>query len=110
VRRTSGPAARIYAQRICCNRKIWNYAAFFSGPSVAWLLSTAKRHRIYLGFTFVESDGLDFYNTFVLSSPDGALLGQVLKNPPCSAEAYYFRAGSDEHFIDAGLGRIGIVL
>ncbi|MDQ9171391.1 nitrilase-related carbon-nitrogen hydrolase [Oxalobacteraceae bacterium R-40] len=58
--------------------------------------------------TFVESGGLDFYNTFVLSGPNGTLLGQVRKNPPCSTESYYFKAGSDEHFIDTDLGRIGI--
>ena len=88
--------------------EIWKYAETISGRSIDWLLETAKRHHIYLGFTFVESDGKDFYNTFVLSNPDGILLGRVRKSPPCSQEAYYFRSGSDAHVIETEIGRIGI--
>jgi N-carbamoylputrescine amidase len=88
--------------------EVWDYAETISGQSVSWLLNTAKQHHIYLGFTFIECEGEHFYNTFVLSSPDGMLLGRVRKNPPCSRESYYFKAGSDAHIIETELGRIGI--
>lgn len=88
--------------------EIWGYAETINGNSVKWLLSTAKRLGIYLGFSFLEAEGEDFYNSFVLASPEGKLLGRVRKNPPASIEAYFYKAGSDSHVIETELGRIGV--
>jgi N-carbamoylputrescine amidase len=88
--------------------EIWNSAETIQGLSVKWLLSTAKRFEIYLGFSFLEADGEDFYNSFVLASPHGKLNGRVRKNPPASIEAYFYKAGSDPHVIETELGRIGV--
>ena len=88
--------------------EIWNSAETINGRSVKWLFDTAKRFGIYLGFSFLEADGEDFYNSFVLSSPSGKLLGRVRKNPPASIEAYFYRAGSDRHVIETEIGRIGV--
>jgi N-carbamoylputrescine amidase len=88
--------------------EIWNTAEPFSGRSVAWLKDTARRLGIYLGTSFLEAEGRDFYNTFALTTPDGEMAGRVRKNPPASAEAYFFRSGDDQHFIDTELGRIGV--
>lgn len=88
--------------------EIWDSAETINGNSVKWLLSTAKRFGIYLGFSFLEAEGEDFYNSFVLSSPEGKLLGRVRKSPPASIEAYFYKAGSDSHVIETELGRIGV--
>lgn len=88
--------------------KIWDFAETINGDSVNWLLRTAKDLHIYLGFTFLEADGEDFFNSFVLSSPEGELIGRVRKNPPASLEAYFYKAGSDSHVIETELGRIGV--
>lgn len=87
---------------------IWKTAERFDGPSVAWLKRTANRHAIYLGMSFVEADGSDFFNTFVLATPQGNIAGRVRKSPPASVEAYFFRAGTDTHVIDTEIGRIGV--
>lgn len=87
---------------------IWKTAETFGGASVSWLKRTAKRHGIYLGTSFVEADGHDFFNTFALATPQGKIAGRVRKSPPASVEAYFFRAGSDLHFIDTDIGRIGV--
>jgi N-carbamoylputrescine amidase len=87
---------------------IWNYAEAIKGKSVGWLLETAKRFEIYLGFTFLEADGEDFFNTFVLADPEGKLIGKVRKTPPSSVEAYFYTSGSDTHIIDSEIGRIGV--
>jgi N-carbamoylputrescine amidase len=87
---------------------IWNSAETINGNSVTWLLGTAKRFGIYLGFSFLEAEGEDFYNSFVLASPEGKLLGRVRKSPPASIEAYFYKAGSDSHVIETELGRIGV--
>jgi len=88
--------------------EIWNSAETIDGRSVNWLLTMASRFRIYLGFSFLEAEGEDFYNSFVLAGPEGKLLGRVRKNPPASIEAYFYKAGSDRHVIETELGRIGV--
>jgi len=90
--------------------EIWQTAEPFEGESMAWLKATATQHRIYLGTTFLERDGEDFYNSFVLINPDGKLAGRVRKSPPASVEAYFFRSGSDAHYIDTEIGRIGVAI
>ncbi|HXH73218.1 MAG TPA: carbon-nitrogen hydrolase family protein [Mariprofundaceae bacterium] len=86
----------------------WDSAETMRGDSVAWLKAEAKRHSIYLGFSFLEADGDDFYNSFVLATPEGEIAGRVRKNPPASVEAYFYRAGNDPHVIETELGRIGV--
>jgi N-carbamoylputrescine amidase len=79
-----------------------------SGPSLAWLRDTARRHGIHLGMSLLEVEGEDFYNAFYLATPDGGIAGRVRKQPPASVEAYLTRAGDDPHVIDTELGRIGV--
>ena len=38
---------------------LWNFAETITGNSVTWLVDTARRFGIYLGFTFLEADGDD---------------------------------------------------
>jgi len=87
---------------------IWDSAETMQGQSVSWLKGEAKRHGIHLGFSFLEADGEDFYNSFVLATPAGKIAGRVRKNPPASVEAFFYAAGNDSHVIETELGRIGI--
>jgi N-carbamoylputrescine amidase len=88
--------------------EIWDYAEPFYGPTVAWLIQIAPRLGIYLGTSFLEVDGGDFYNTFALVSPRGTVAGKVRKSPPASLEAFFYRAGNGSHVIETELGRIGV--
>jgi N-carbamoylputrescine amidase len=87
---------------------IWSYAEPFEGPIVVWLTRLAKQLNIYLGTSFLEVSGDEFYNTFALAAPDGSIAGRVRKNPPASLEAYFYRGGNDPHVIETALGRIGV--
>lgn len=87
---------------------IWDTAEPFDGITTQWLRTLGKRLGIYLGTSFLEADGEDFYNTFVLANPEGGIAGRIRKNPPASFEAYFFRAGDDRHWIDTPIGRIGV--
>ena len=87
---------------------IWDTAEPFEGKTVAWLRDIGHRLGIYVGTSFLEADGEDFYNTFVLSTPEGDIAGQIRKNPAASFEAYFFRSGDDKHWIDLPFGRIGV--
>jgi N-carbamoylputrescine amidase len=88
--------------------EIWDYAEPFNGPTVAWLKALAERWGIYLGTSFLEAEGEDFYNAFALATPAGEIAGRVRKSPPASLEAYFYRAGNDPHVIETDIGRIGV--
>ena len=87
---------------------IWDTAERFDGTTTRWLRTMAKRSRAYIGTSFVEAEGEDFYNTFVLANSEGQVAGRLRKNPPAPFEAYFFRAGNDRHWIDTPIGRIGV--
>ena len=50
----------------------WDSAEPSQGKSVEWLKSTSRRLKIWLGASFFEASGADFYDTFVLTAPSGA--------------------------------------
>lgn len=87
---------------------IWKYAEPFDGQTIAWLRRLAKQLNIFLGTSFLEAAGEDFYNTFALAAPDGSIAGRVRKNPPASLEAYFYRGGDSPHVLETALGRIGV--
>jgi predicted amidohydrolase len=67
--------------------------------------------QVHIGGTFIEVDGEDFYNTFVLVEPKGNVLGTVRKAATPSFEAFLFRDGGyKSHVIDSELGAIGVAI
>lgn len=54
------------------NEAIWETAEPFDGPSTRWMRALSRRLKLYLGTSFLEADGENFYDTFVLTGPDGA--------------------------------------
>ena len=86
----------------------WDSAEPSNGKTVQWLKSTSRRLRIYLGAGFFEADGEDFYDTFVLMTPEGEEAGRVRKAVPAESEAYFFRGYDNPHVISTAIGRIGI--
>jgi len=87
------------------DRSVWSAAEPEEGLTVSWLRQTARRLGVFLGAGCVESDGRDFFNTFILAGPDGELAGRAYKS---NAEANVFRRGRREHVITTALGRIGV--
>jgi len=86
---------------------------------LAWLFLTqimiaillrecSSRLGIWLGTSFLEKGGKDFFNTFVLSSPEGAVAGQVRKQFPSMGEAFFFKGEPGSHVIETALGKIGV--
>ena len=88
--------------------ELWDSAEPKNGPSVKWLKSNSKRLGVWLGAGFLEAEGEDFYNTFVLIGPDGNEAGRVWKQRPSIAECPYFKGRSSPHVIDTEIGRIGV--
>jgi len=90
------------------NESVWEGAEPMNGPSVTWLSSQAKKNKAYIGFSFLEADGNDFFNTFVLSDSRGNIVGRVRKSPAPAVESYFYKEGNDSHIIETEIGRIGV--
>ena len=43
------------------------------GPSTQRLIALARKHQITIGAGWVESDGDDFYNSYIVALPDGTI-------------------------------------
>jgi N-carbamoylputrescine amidase len=80
--------------------EIWDGAEPKSGPTVRWLCENSKRFNVWMGTSFLEADGEDFFNTFVLATPDGKEAGRVRKCPPAAFEAYFTVGSPGSHVID----------
>jgi len=87
---------------------IWETAEPIGGRISTWLLETANRHGIHVGTTILEADGADFYNTFLLATPEGGIAGTVRKSDPAWVEARYYRGDTGPHIIETTIGRIGV--
>ena len=88
--------------------EIWTAAETNDGKTANWLKSTSRRLGAWIGTSFLEAEGDDFYNTFMLSSPDGEITGKVRKTPPASVEAYFIKSGGGNRYIETEFGRIGV--
>ena len=87
---------------------IWDSAEPYDGPTSRWLAATSKRLGVWIGTSFLEAAGDDFFNTFVMTGPDGREAGRVRKQVPADAEAYFFKGEIGSHVIETPIGRIGV--
>ncbi|MFA5079210.1 MAG: carbon-nitrogen hydrolase family protein, partial [Dehalococcoidia bacterium] len=80
------------------------------GPTVRWMKETSRRLGVWLGTSFLEAEGEDFYNTFVLTNPEGGEDGRVRKQTPATGEAFFTRGEAGQHVIHSWLGKIGVAI
>src|SRR5262249_10496890 len=72
------------------------------------LKATSRRLRVWIATTFLEASGTDFYDTFVLTEPNGEEAGRVRKQIPAGPEAYFFRGESGSHAIAPSIGKSAV--
>ena len=70
------------------NDTIWDHGEAVDGETASWACEMAKRYSLYLGAGFLETDGRDYFNAYLLASPEGKIVGRVRKMKP---ETYCFR-------------------
>ena len=87
---------------------IWESAEPQHGLTERWLRARAAAHGVYVGATYLEVDGDDFYNTFALAAPDGSVAGRVRKEALPGFEGWYFRSDPGSKVINTDLGRIAV--
>lgn len=90
------------------DRALRRYAEPTGGITETWLSTLARRHQIYVGAGYLESDGDDYFNTFTLVAPDGAVSGRVRKESLPAFEGWVFRSSPLPKTFDSPLGRIGV--
>ena len=88
--------------------EMWDSAEPAHGNTVQWLRDMARSLRIWIGTSFLEAAGEDFYNTFVLVGPTGVEAGRVRKQTPAMYEPWFFRGDAGAHVIPTELGTIGV--
>ncbi|HKE56854.1 MAG TPA: carbon-nitrogen hydrolase family protein [Pyrinomonadaceae bacterium] len=86
----------------------WDSAEPSQGKSEQWLKSTSRRLHLWLGASFLEASGSDFYDTFVLTAPSGDEAGRVRKQIPAGSEAYFFKGDVGPHVISTAIGKVGV--
>lgn len=90
------------------SKDIWNAAEPREGPTMRWLRENSSRLGVWLGTSYLEAEGEDFVNSFVITNPAGEEDGRVRKQTPAFAEAYFTRGEAGPHVIETELGRIGV--
>lgn len=100
----------LFAAGFELNEHAWETAEPQGGGIERWLCGTARRLNLYIGGSYLEARRGDFYDTFVLASPQGMVAGRVGKRHPCSIEAYIFKAAKGRQAIETELGRIGVMI
>ena len=112
------PATRDY--------KCYELAAPETGPAITAMKAKAKEHHLHIIATIFEQDGSDlFYDTAVLISPVGEIMGKYRKthiggerhividgklNTDLGIESIYFRTGSRYPVFRIGEWKVGIIL
>jgi len=89
-------------------KSIWDRAEPPNGITAQWLVEQARKHSVWIGTSFLEASGKDFYNTFLLVDPEGKEATRVRKSKPAATEVYYFRGDKSGRVVDTPLGRIGV--
>jgi N-carbamoylputrescine amidase len=114
VRQASDAGAKLialpelFSGGYCLSEQAWDMAEPQDGPTESWLRETAHRLGIYLGGSYLQVRGEDFFNVFALATPAGKIDGRVPKQQAASIEAYLFRGEQSSHVIETDLGRVGV--
>ncbi|MEM8605834.1 MAG: carbon-nitrogen hydrolase family protein [Myxococcota bacterium] len=78
-------------------------------PAVDMLRSLSVGYEAYVGGSFLEKDGEDVYNTYVLATPDGAT-HRHRKDIPTMIENAYYVGGDDDGIASADGHDIGMAV
>lgn len=89
-------------------KAIWDAGESKYGQTVLWLSKHSKRLGAYLGTSFLEADGEDFFNTFALFDPRGNEAGRVRKQTPAALEAFFTKGEPGPHVINTDFGTVGV--
>ncbi|RJP71402.1 MAG: carbon-nitrogen hydrolase family protein [Candidatus Abyssobacteria bacterium SURF_17] len=96
----------------------FNYAESIPGPTTETLAAEARKHRVNVIGTVFEEDKGSYYNSAILLSRDGTLMGKYRKThvPKSSSplmnsdEKYYFKPGNELPVFQVNGITVGILI
>ena len=81
-----------------------------AGETTRRLLELSAEYGVYICGSFLEQDGVDLYNTSVLTGPEG-FIGKYRKLQLCGDETYYYEPGNlGIPVFHTKLGRIALLI
>ncbi len=87
------------------NSTIWQYAEYTNGETAKWACNMASKYSLYIGAGYAETDGKNFFNTYLIASPKGTIAGQVRK---VKVEYHCFKPCDIGNVVTTSLGKIAI--
>ena len=88
------------------SQRIWQYADEGGRDAASWAVRMAGKYRTYLGVGCLEHEGGDYYNRYLIASPEG-VCGKVTKS---EGEAAVFKRGDFGSVIQTPFGRVGVAI
>lgn len=96
-----------------CGNEFNSLAETIDGPSIHYMQNVAYRYHVHLIFGFAERDQLDpgvIYNSAMLISDTGQIIGTYRKVHLFDTEQTYFTPGHDYPVFTTKIGRIGMMI
>lgn len=88
------------------SREIWQYADDCGHETAEWAVQIAKRYRTFLGVGYLDKEGGDYYNRYLIAGADG-VCGCVTKS---EGESAVFKRGSFGSVIATPFGNVGVAI
>jgi predicted amidohydrolase len=99
----------LFSTGLCYDAALCAHAERIGGHTTCWLRTWSRRTGCCIGGTIIECCGQSCFNTFVLTTPDGATSIYRKRFPPFF-ENFVFGRGSRLGIIDTPLGRLGVLI
>jgi len=86
------------------SQEIWRYADDRGRGTADWAVRTARKYRTYIGAGYVDREGGDYFNRYMIAGAEG-VCGFVSKS---EGESAVFRRGDFGSVIAAPFGKVGV--
>jgi N-carbamoylputrescine amidase len=87
------------------NDDVWQYGEKENSITAQWAVKMAKKYAVYIGAGYLETDGEDYYNAYLIATPDGQIAGRVHK---IKTEPHCFKSSDIGSVIETSIGKIAI--
>lgn len=87
------------------NDDVWRYGEKAAGATAQWAGKMAEKYKTYIGAGYLETDGEDYYNAYLIAEPRGQIAGRVHK---IKTEPHCFKSSDIGSVIETGLGKIAV--
>ena len=86
------------------SQEMWKYADKCGAETERWATEMAKKYDTYIAVGYLDFDGGDYYNRYMIAGKEGRL-GTVTKS---EGEAAVFKRGNFDSVIDTPFGKVGV--